>query len=101
MAASMTVFDNVGFLVSDVYDRCEAADGDEYVRCNNCGYGGCDIRVSSCGCTLHTVRRRYTKLNVFRIRSLYIFAVAEWCQSASGVVIVMLLSVLGSVDPQL
>jgi len=30
-----------------------AMDGDEYVRCNRCGYGGCDVRVSGCGCTLH------------------------------------------------
>ncbi|KAG7350411.1 hypothetical protein IV203_009771 [Nitzschia inconspicua] len=27
--------------------------GDEYVRCNRCGFGGCDLRVSGCGCTLH------------------------------------------------
>ena len=32
-----------------------AMDGDEYVRCNSCGYGGCDVRVSGCGCTLHAV----------------------------------------------
>ena len=30
-------------------------DGDEYVRCNKCGYGGCDVRISGCGCTLHSV----------------------------------------------
>ncbi|CAB9518905.1 phosphotransferase system component [Seminavis robusta] len=30
-----------------------AMNGDEYVRCLTCGYGGCDIRVSGCGCTLH------------------------------------------------
>jgi hypothetical protein len=30
--------------------------GDEYVRCSRCGYGGCDVRVAGCGCTLHTVR---------------------------------------------
>ena len=29
--------------------------GDEYVRCNRCGHGGCDVRVSGCGCTLHAV----------------------------------------------
>jgi len=29
--------------------------GDEYVRCSRCSYGGCDIRVSSCGCTVHAV----------------------------------------------
>jgi hypothetical protein len=27
--------------------------GDEYVRCNRCGYGGCDLRLSGCGCTMH------------------------------------------------
>ena len=32
-----------------------AMNGDEYVRCNRCGYGGCDIRVSGCGCTMHAV----------------------------------------------
>jgi hypothetical protein len=32
-----------------------AMDGDEYVRCSRCGYGGCDVRVSVCGCTLHAV----------------------------------------------
>jgi len=30
-----------------------AMNGDEYVRCNRCGYGGCDVRVQGCGCTLH------------------------------------------------
>lgn len=30
-------------------------DGDEYVRCTRCGFGGCDVRVSGCGCTLHAV----------------------------------------------
>ena len=33
-----------------------AMDGDEYVRCTRCGYAGCDVRISSCGCTLHAVR---------------------------------------------
>lgn len=32
-----------------------AMNGDEYVRCLACGYGGCDVRVSGCGCTLHAV----------------------------------------------
>lgn len=30
-----------------------AMNGDEYVRCNRCGFGGCDVRVAGCGCTLH------------------------------------------------
>eukprot|EP00521_Asterionellopsis_glacialis_P012416 CAMPEP_0195292554 /NCGR_PEP_ID=MMETSP0707-20130614/10038_1 /TAXON_ID=33640 /ORGANISM="Asterionellopsis glacialis, Strain CCMP134" /LENGTH=726 /DNA_ID=CAMNT_0040353043 /DNA_START=18 /DNA_END=2198 /DNA_ORIENTATION=+ len=37
-----------------------AMNGDEYVRCNRCGYGGCDVRVFGCGCTLHA---RCTPLN--------------------------------------
>lgn len=32
-----------------------AMNGDEYVRCNRCGFGGCDVRVSGCGCTMHAV----------------------------------------------
>ena len=35
-----------------------AMDGDEYVRCVHCGFGGCDVRVAGCGCTLHAVRLR-------------------------------------------
>jgi hypothetical protein len=32
-------------------------DGDEYVRCRHCGYGGCDLRMQcENGCTCHTVR---------------------------------------------
>lgn len=30
-------------------------DSDDYVRCTNCGYGGCDVRVNLCGCTFHAV----------------------------------------------
>ena len=33
-----------------------ATTGDEYVRCTRCGFGGCDVRVVGCGCTLHAVR---------------------------------------------
>eukprot|EP00525_Craspedostauros_australis_P011679 CAMPEP_0198118116 /NCGR_PEP_ID=MMETSP1442-20131203/20426_1 /TAXON_ID= /ORGANISM="Craspedostauros australis, Strain CCMP3328" /LENGTH=80 /DNA_ID=CAMNT_0043776315 /DNA_START=181 /DNA_END=423 /DNA_ORIENTATION=+ len=32
-----------------------AMNGDEYVRCARCGYGGCDVRVAGCGCVLHAV----------------------------------------------
>ena len=32
-----------------------AMNGDEYVRCITCGYGGCDVRVAGCGCTFHAV----------------------------------------------
>ena len=37
-----------------------AMNGDEYVRCNRCGYGGCDVRVSGCGCTLHAVSSTFS-----------------------------------------
>ncbi len=26
---------------------------DEYTRCSRCGYGGCDVRFSACGCAFH------------------------------------------------
>lgn len=29
--------------------------GDEYVRCGVCSFGGCDLRIVGCGCTLHAV----------------------------------------------
>ncbi len=29
--------------------------GDEYVSCVKCGFAGCDVRLSGCGCTLHAV----------------------------------------------
>jgi hypothetical protein len=35
-----------------------ASDGDELVCCTRCDYGGCDVRVSLCGCTLHAVSLR-------------------------------------------
>jgi hypothetical protein len=34
---------------------CLLANGDEYVRCSRCHFGGCDVRVEGCGCTLHVV----------------------------------------------
>jgi hypothetical protein len=30
--------------------------GDEFARCSRCSFGGCDVRVSGCGCNLHAVR---------------------------------------------
>jgi hypothetical protein len=41
-----------------------AMDGDEYVRCTRCSYGGCDVRVSLCGCTLHAVSLRAPSTNL-------------------------------------
>jgi hypothetical protein len=40
-----------------------AMDGDEYVRCSRCGFGGCDVRVSGCGCTLHAVSFTYWSMD--------------------------------------
>jgi hypothetical protein len=39
---------------TDVFGNI-AMNGDEYVRCVRCSYGGCDLRVAGCGCTLHSV----------------------------------------------
>ena len=60
--ASMEHYADIGFIpTEESFVACIATmDGDEYVRCNRCGFGGCDIRVSSCGCTLHAVRRTCT-----------------------------------------
>jgi hypothetical protein len=44
-----------------------AMDGDEYVRCVCCGFGGCDVRVSVCGCTMHAVSERtYCKIRLLQ-----------------------------------
>jgi hypothetical protein len=48
-----------------------AMNGDEYVRCLTCGYGGCDIRVSGCGCTLHAVRGSCLGFIAARVLCLY------------------------------
>lgn len=47
-----------------------AMDGDEYVRCTRCSYGGCDLRVSGCGCTLHAVSLRGVGTN-FPVESAF------------------------------
>lgn len=44
-----------------------AMNGDEYVRCSRCSYGGCDVRVSGCGCTMHAVsstKTMYSRLTL-------------------------------------
>jgi hypothetical protein len=46
-----------------------AMNGDEYVRCLACGYGGCDVRVSGCGCTMHAVRSSCSPLLSSRLVS--------------------------------
>lgn len=59
MADSMAGFDDMSFLPSEAFALGTIAmdGGDEYVRCSKCGFGGCDVRVAPCGCTLHAVRR--------------------------------------------
>jgi hypothetical protein len=66
-----------------------AMNGDENVRCTKCGYGGCDVRVAGCSCTLHAVswvkdffctlrhpfsRARCTKFRVHTCVTFYEFA---------------------------
>lgn len=50
-----------------------AMNGDEYVRCNRCGYGGCDVRVASCGCTLHAVSLYHSFYTNSYVQCLYQF----------------------------
>lgn len=47
---------DMSFFPSDALMGSMAMDGDEYVRCGRCGFGGCDVRLSPCGCTSHAVR---------------------------------------------
>jgi hypothetical protein len=58
---------------TDVFGNI-AMNGDEYVRCVRCSYGGCDLRVAGCGCTLHSVGDDC----VFCTRVLYQFYVPCW-----------------------
>ena len=55
MASSLGTFDlGLGNIPQAAFSSL-AMDGDEYVRCAKCGFGGCDVRVSGCGCTVHAV----------------------------------------------
>jgi hypothetical protein len=53
MASSMQPFESVMAPASLM--GCLLANGDEYVRCSRCLFGGCDVRVEGCGCTMHVV----------------------------------------------
>lgn len=65
--ASIGGYVDIGFIPSgEAFVESIAMDGDEYVRCNRCGYGGCDIRVANCGCTAHAVRRNCMAMNGYR-----------------------------------
>mmetsp|Transcript_10465 Transcript_10465/g.23399 ORF Transcript_10465/g.23399 Transcript_10465/m.23399 type:complete len:750 (+) Transcript_10465:101-2350(+) len=59
---SLQGFD-VGFsgIPQAAFPGLSSMDGDEYVRCSKCGHGGCDVRVSPCGCTVHA---RCLRLNI-------------------------------------
>ena len=69
MADTMAGFDDMSFLPSEAFALGTIAmdGGDEYVRCNKCGFGGCDVRVAPCGCTLHAVRRLCTGIHSLRL----------------------------------
>jgi hypothetical protein len=72
MASNLGGYVDMGFIPGDEsFAGSIAMDGDEYVRCNRCGYGGCDIRVSTCGCTIHTVRRSVLDFYVIGVLSLF------------------------------
>jgi len=59
----MNSFDTGGPNISSIYSNADAVfggitmNGDEYenARCIKCSYSGCDVRVSGCDCTFHTV----------------------------------------------
>lgn len=71
-------FDDMNFLPPGAFAVSSlATDGDEYVRCSKCGFGGCDVRVSSCGCTLHAVRRFSTRRYVLFCGGVRILLVFE------------------------
>ena len=53
MASAMQPFESVMAPASLM--GCLLANGDEYVRCSRCLFGGCDVRVEGCGCTMHVV----------------------------------------------
>lgn len=77
---SMDNYVDLGYLPPvESFDGSMAMDGDEYVRCSRCGFGGCDVRVSSCGCTLHAVRRICTKPNCRKLgtRSSHVCVLPE------------------------
>lgn len=69
LSQEMDSYVDIGFIPpEETFDDSVAMAGDEYVRCNRCGFGGCDIRVSTCGCTLHAVRRFCTVAYVQKFR---------------------------------
>jgi hypothetical protein len=57
---------------TDVFGNI-AMNGDEYVRCVRCLYGGCDLRVSGCGCTLHSVGDCVFSYESLSTSSTYLF----------------------------
>ena len=64
---------NIPSNVTAVFGNIAAMNGDEYVRCRRCGYGGCDVRVSGCGCTMHAV-------SVY----IYLVVIFEWFKEWIG-----------------
>lgn len=55
-ASSCSPHEGVGSLDgNNVFGNMMGMNGDEYVLCARCRYGGCDVRVLGCGCTVHAV----------------------------------------------
>ena len=44
---------NPGFMFGPAAAMNGMQQGEEYVSCRRCGFGGCDLRLSGCGCTMH------------------------------------------------
>ena len=55
MASLDALDEGISLNPSSMFSPNIAMSGDEYVRCNRCGFGGCDIRVAGCGCRFHAV----------------------------------------------
>jgi hypothetical protein len=54
---------DLGFIPPDAFGGVHhhqllSLDPEEFSRCGHCGFGGCDIRITVCGCVAHAVRRR-------------------------------------------
>jgi hypothetical protein len=53
---------DLGFVPPDAFGGVHhhhqllSLDPEEFSRCGHCGFGGCDIRITVCGCVAHAVR---------------------------------------------
>lgn len=45
---------DIGAMTSNsMFGTSLAIHGEEFSRCARCAFGGCDVKVSGCGCTFH------------------------------------------------